>query len=900
MKENNPKDEKVESEEDFTFQLNKSRTLDELLEYYNKNPDQINIVSIMYFVRKIRFFIYGLDLAQIQLFSQNKVMFEILTFMESNLSSMNEYQFVEILVLLRKFKSIDLFFEGKMDSVLNTTIKLLNEMISNENMRVNVKVAAQIFQEFSLLHLPTKPIFDVLNKLLNDKNQQIYFTGYSISVILKACAYNFVRNRKNYYGDFCYKILNLLEKHLPNFEITFLCRLFKNICVLKLNFTTSHKKLHPCLLILKGIIQEKKGLLQEKDVLCLLEAFIHSPVSFDNAFLLYLKSSTLYTIQENPLKVTLKFLIKFVDLMGQLFQGIRLNNNSLENIGKEILKRLQLSNNIKFSLIYDCFKAFGEKNHYYHKSLFEFLYEKLTKTPENEINVNLAIFNIKILLNVKFDCKAFLFIVKTKILKNLKVVPVDKLLDLLYIYSYPTYQNEAEFQSFSQVLSDAVKTSLESNKLFVVNSFLFILARDYSHVKNPFFMDFQNIALKLLKENWDTLRIQRKFDLALSFINVRYKRAEWGAFLMEKTINLDETDLNILLNQYFYKETKEYNSFNLVLNALITTSDQIRQHSLKNILSIFIKTPTHKVINFKGNPNQNIFKLIEILKFDINIHENKISYTDVLKFSRFFNILDLNTEFLLPIFFNSYERGELIKNFEIGDIILGEIGTFMCVTILLSPNYQKLRKTLLQNENNEINLIDHDDNLKNSPEISANIIEKNETKKEMHLFSQKEVKNYKITKIADDKLIKFEKVQNILMDIFINLKTYFDNRSKKASISLGWLTKFLRIYLFLYENNSKVDKDLGQQIYIKIKENMNNRTIDNKSTIIKAMFTLIELDVFGSNFNLEQKEFIKNKLAVFFILFTCYLFITSIAIFRYGFNSDFITSFKALAKKNIK
>ena len=770
---------------------------------------------------------------------------------------MNEYQCVEILVLMRRFKNLSLNLDGKVDELLHETVKILDVMVMNYN-SINVKIVSQIFYEYSLLNFPTKAVFELLNTQLNSPEQMIYFTGYSISIIIKACAYNLARSKRNYYSDFCYKLLNPLEKHLKNFEISFLCRLFKNICFLKLNLFTTHKRLHPGFLKLKSTIQEKRELLQEKDVLCLLEGFVNAPVTLDNSLLLYLKSTILHTLNESPMNLSLQFIVKFVDLMGQQFKGMKLNSQSLEKIGREILKRLQLSREIKFSLIFDCFKAFGEKNRFLHQSLFDFLYGKLLKTDENVLNVNLAIFIIKILIPVKFNCKEFAKSLQKRILDKNFEFPIDKLLDFLYIYSHPVYENDAEIKDFCRKISNTIETLLNSEKIEISHSFLFILAREYCHIKNPFFFNFYEKAAVLLKKNWENIRKNRRFALALCFVNIS-KNPEFREFFFEKTANLDKESLGLLISEFLHLETKEYHSFELILRAFINNSSENRKVFLKKIMEIFVKTPPFKTINYKGNPNRNIFTLIDLINFEINIEEYGVSYTEIIKFGRFFTVLDESTWFLLPVFLHNWKKGRLIQSFEPGDLILAEIGVFIANTVVLDSDYMKIKKNNM---------------------FSMKFNENNEQFKE------------KIKKKKED----FVMVLKITKAIFENLKVFFD-ANKEVEISLSWLQKFMRIYLFLYENNVNVDKGFYQNIYVKIKENIDKRTVDNKPTIVKTMFCLIEIDILGAEFIAEQREFIRNQLQVSFSFVFSKDFVRK-AIFGRYVNTDSFAASEVFTKEN--
>ena len=817
-------------EDDLRSEINKALSLNDLFLIFNENENKIDKNCTVLFLRKFGNLIFSMNSENSKLLEQNFTIKSLLDYLEKNLTSFNEYHFVEIIVLIRKVRVHGLKYEGKIDKLLSETIKFFDEFPPS-----NAKIATQVFYEYSLLHLPTKSIFQLISGFLHKDNQQSYFTGYTISLLLKACAYNFGRFKRNYYADFCYQLLNLLEKNLKLFDLPYLCRLFKNICFLRLNLFTSQKKLHPCLVQLKTLIQEKRTFLQEKDFLCLLEGFIHAPVTFDNSLLLYLKSTALNTIHKNPANITLKFLIKFVDLMGQQFKEMRLKENSLEKVGDEILRRLQTSVNVKFSLIYDCFKAFADKNMYCHKGLFTYLYEKLIKTPEIEINQNLAIFILKMLIPVKFECQKLALIIKQKITRQSFNIPIDKLLDVLYIYSHPFFQasSESDFSSFCQEIILSLKKGINSNKLEIVNSFLFILAREYAHVINPLFLQLQTLALQKIGENWENLRGNRKFDLILSFINSKSNKEEWCLFLIGKTSNLNLEDLESLLNQYIFKETKEFDSFDLVLNSLISTSMENRQKMLKKILDVFIETPPYKIVNLKGNPNQNIFKLINLINFDVDIRNYEISYSDILKFARFFTILDIDTDFIWPLLINSWKNKSLFKDLNAKNLLFLEIGAFLVESASFSKKFQNIRKKMKV----------------------AGLLNK-ENEKKVQIFENGSDSEIKLISQFQDIFDISSEIYNVLTPVFQT-----DFASRKKNLSLSWITKFGKIFNFLKEYSSNLN-DISSQIFDEIKIKINERVVDNKTTILKAIFCLIELDVSGAKFDLYHKDFINTQLEV--------------------------------------
>ena len=86
-----------------------------------------------------------------------------------------------------------------------------------------------------------------------------------------------------------------------------------------------------------------------------------------------------------------------------------------------------------------------------------------------------------------------------------------------------------------------------------------------------------------------------------------------------------------------------------------------------------------------------------------------------------------------------------------------------------------------------------------------------------------------------------------------------------------------------------------------MKAKIEDRVIDNRSNVVKALFCLIEMDLLGANFDLYQKEFIKTQLEVFiFVLLINRLFTILKEIFGFNINSDFNASYSTSSRENQK
>ena len=254
-----------------------------------------------------------------------------------------------------------------------------------------------------------------------------------------------------------------------------------------------------------------------------------------------------------------------------------------------------------------------------------------------------------------------------------------------------------------------------------------------------------------------------------------------------------------------------------------------RQKMLKKIIDVFIETPPFKIVNLKGNPNQNIFKLINLINFDVDIRNYDISYSDILKFARFFTNLDIDTDFIWPLVINLLKNKSLFKDLNAKNLLFLEIGAFLVESASFSKKFYNIRKKM---------------------KVTSLLNKENEKK-----VQEREAEIKQIAQFQDILDISSE-IYNILTPVFQT-----DFASRKKNLSLSWITKFGKIFNFLKEYSSNLN-DISYQIFDEIKIKINERVLDNKNTILKAIFCLIELDVSGAKFDLYHKDFIKTQLEV--------------------------------------
>ena len=116
------------------------------------------------------------------------------------------------------------------------------------------------------------------------------------------------------------------------------------------------------------------------------------------------------------------------------------------------------------------------------------------------------------------------------------------------------------------------------------------------------------------------------------------------------------------------------------------------------------------------------------------------------------------------------------------------------------------------------------------------------------------------------KIARFQDVLKLSLELFNVLIPIFqeDIVSRKKNLTLSWLCKFSKIYLFLKEYSPGVH-DFSMQIFDEIKSKIEERVFDNKSTVLKALFCLIEINLSAAKFDLYHKEFIKTQLEVLII-----------------------------------
>lgn len=109
-------------------------------------------------------------------------------------------------------------------------------------------------------------------------------------------------------------------------------------------------------------------------------------------------------------------------------------------------------------------------------------------------------------------------------------------------------------------------------------------------------------------------------------------------------------------------------------------------------------------------------------------------------------------------------------------------------------------------------------------------------------------------------------ISNIIHAIFKFLTSNFE--SNAGGISLSWYTKYLRIYIFLYQQNksNKAFFNLDQEMWRKLVEKIIGKVKEgsvSKGGEIKALFAMIKMEFFlQDGFENETREFIAARLKV--------------------------------------
>ncbi len=653
-----------------------AKDIEQVLTVYGANKDKINERNIALIIRNISSRTHTLYSENRQTVSRNYHLKDLMMYIKDNIENLNEPALTEILTFHRKIKNYHLAHELTHEDE-KRLYESLDRMIQEK--KVNPKLCAHIFYEYSILRGDATVPFNFLKEVLNDPNQNTYLTPYACILIIKGIVQ--MRSEKRKYSDFAYRLCIHLESGVASLNTFQHTTLFNHIASLHLQNATSHKRPPQILWKLKELIEENKQSLSEEDVLNVLEGYTQAPHTLDIKLLQYLKNSVLLTISEKPLNLSLNFLIQFASIMAEQRDGINLSGDSLSMIGNELEKRFEAMHIVKLSHIVSTLKAFSDSN-FKHDNLYACLYKKLMQIPENKYSFNKCVSILIFLLKQGFPSEEFARKVISKFKNELPQKHLEWALKVFYICSHPNLPDTPFWSEQRESIFQIIEQQCKKHPNVAIK----LLGSRFSNITNTYAIRLQNWALAEIQQKWDDLDFYEKSNYALNFINTKHPENKWSNFIFEKFQGLSKNDLVALLNSYEHKEPKNYFMADLVFK--VTNQSSERFHVLRKIIDALISTPPIIIMTRKGTPNDEVRKLLDdLLSKPLEI-EPEIRPIDLIKLNRNLKLFGVDNKFSHLLTVEYLSKNDFIEQNKTNHFTLAEISELL-IEVMENPAFNQ-------------------------------------------------------------------------------------------------------------------------------------------------------------------------------------------------------------------
>jgi len=253
---------------------------------------------------------------------------------QENLEEFNEYEILDFLFWLRRFKN------GRLPT--HVTEESLSKLFSKvrdfvKSKSFNFRNLVNLYYDLSSLNKNTDDIAgEILNELKADFK---LLTPFTIVQILQAAS------RKNGYASPQeYQVADYVQKNLgtmlQEFDSDQKCLVFKYLSALEMHINPPKYRVPGILYKIKSDLKEILDQLSELGVINILEAYSGLPREFPSDLLDEIKEMVIVTIQHNSENIKSFFLIDFLDKILNLSRGRKPTEDKIIVIYEEITKRI--------------------------------------------------------------------------------------------------------------------------------------------------------------------------------------------------------------------------------------------------------------------------------------------------------------------------------------------------------------------------------------------------------------------------------------------------------------------------------------------------------------------------------------------------------------------------------
>lgn len=500
--------------------------------------------------------------------------------------------------------------------------------------KLNAKLCAHAFYEFSLLKMNGYGLFLKLRQQMASPAQASYFSLFTVMMCLKACA----QYRANAFADFSYQLCILLEGMLGQMDIHQKCHMLQVICSLELHFNTSHKRpvqiLGQLVQQIQLFLSKEEAELDTHDMLNIIKAYALAPHTLDITLVTSTTQSVLASLVLKPMKFPSVFWGKFLLHTAALRSGLGLQEADLQRIGDLLLQRVESASLVPLPAIATIIRGFAANRHV-HTRLFECVLSKLQPMkPPLWFTLGL----MKDLALVKYGGTTGLVVQFCQQFQPSlqEIGSLEALFDLWNVLSWQLHQRPSSLSPAHEGLISGTRQRVEElvAAKFPTSRIEQVLQVMQAHNQGPHKMGpgLVNRLFERIKGEWAAMN-QRQQDISLLQLTVFRDKAVIEFTKSKLAAYQSPQLLSSLINNYLALEKKTFLMFDFVIQGISQCREKAA--SWKKIIAFFISSPPHIAINYKGYPHHLIYPLTASqLPADLDMDKEGITYSDLIKLHR--------------------------------------------------------------------------------------------------------------------------------------------------------------------------------------------------------------------------------------------------------------------------
>jgi len=332
--EENGQFEKVTSYESLISRICNANNINDLLGIMQQNIGLYKNEHIVLTLRVLARLIKSTNTSQVESLNKDERYKTLTSKAQESLEEFNEYEILDFLFWLRRFKTARLPTHVSEES-LNKLYNKVKDFVKSKSF--NFRNLVNLYYDLSCLNRNTDDIAaEILNELKADFK---LLTPFTIVQILQAAS-----RKRGSASPQEFQVADYVQKNLgtmlQEFDSDQKCLVFKYLSVLEMHINPPKYKVPFILYKLKTELKDILDQLSEIGVINILDAYGDLPREFPNDLLEEIKEMVIVTIQHNSENIKSFFLIDFLDKVLNLSRGRKPTEDKIIIIYEEIAKRI--------------------------------------------------------------------------------------------------------------------------------------------------------------------------------------------------------------------------------------------------------------------------------------------------------------------------------------------------------------------------------------------------------------------------------------------------------------------------------------------------------------------------------------------------------------------------------